>query len=288
MRERINKNVVISALVVIIFIALACMPAVDNTHMPNKPQEIGLKGKQDKNLLTAEGYSHYFRNNVLEMNFTFHYSGNLLSAQHVVKKGDYGTVSVYSHGNTIYMDLTVRIAKNIKGVAGDCSGTYYKFPKNHEAALEVVKIPEIFGVSPADIIAVFGAAVATGIGGLESAVEGASYIAYAAVGAEIADTIGVVLAADYLALSAYAHSQNDPTVYFDIGVSWGTKWWNFEEIGMYGEEGAFTGSADSHSSGLFVPVALAGGHNYSPKSWKFFAQYSPHNSVWNPFQEPPW
>ena len=116
-------------------------------------------------MLTTEGYSHYFRNNELEINFTFHYSGKPLSAQHVVKNGDYGMVSVYSHGNTIHMDLTVRISKNINGVAGDCSGTYYKFPRNHKAALEGVKIPEIFSVFPADIIPFFGGNY-YGIGGL--------------------------------------------------------------------------------------------------------------------------
>ena len=284
MRERINKKVVISALVVIIFIALACMPAVDNTHIYNKPEEIGLNSKQVKTLLTTEGYSRYFRNNDLEMNFTFHYSGKPLSAQHVVKEGDYGMVSVYSNGDTIQMDLTVRIAKNIKGVAGDCNGTYYKFPKNHEAALEVVKIPEIFGVSAADVIAVFGAAVSTGIGELGSTVEGLSIPAYLAVSSEIAVTILPLLIGDYVALSAYAHSNHDPTVYFDLGVSWGTKWWNFEEIGVYGEEGAFTGSADSHSSGLFVPVEVAGGKG----GYNSLFDLTPHTSVWNPFQEPPW
>ncbi|WMT51671.1 MAG: hypothetical protein RE471_02020 [Ferroplasma sp.] len=88
MRERVNKKLVISALVVIIFIALACMPAVDNTHIVNKPEEISFNGKQVKTLLTIEGYSHYFRNNDLTINFTFHYSGKPLGAQHVVKNGD--------------------------------------------------------------------------------------------------------------------------------------------------------------------------------------------------------
>lgn len=71
-----------------------------------------------------------------------------------------------------------------------------------------------------------------------------------------------------------SNQNHDPTVYFDIGVN--------------GEEGGFTGSANAYSSGTFIPVALAGGHNYSPESWQFFAEFDPHNSVWNPLEEPSW
>ena len=219
------------------------------------------------------------------MNFIFTYSGKPMKSQHIIKKNSYGIVSVYSIGDTIYMNLTVERTKDTKGAPGDCVGTYYKFPKNHEAALSVVKIPALSSdASPADIIAVFGEAVLVG----SSTVLGAISDFLAALADSALTPIIAVLAADYVALNVYAYTQHDPIVYFELCISWDTQWWHFYDIGAYGEEGAFIASADSHSSGLFVPVALARSHNYSPKSWKFFAQYSPHNSVWNPFQEPPW
>lgn len=277
-----NRNkVIIGVFVAVIFIMLALVPAVDNMHASNKIQITDLTSSRNKSLIKTEGYTSHFDRKEINMNLTFLYSGNYMQSQHIVKKGNYGVVSVYSNGNHIYLNLTVKPTRSFTEVPGDCIGTYYKFPKNHEAVLSVVKIPALSpGASPADRVAVFGEAVIAG----SSTVLGALSDFLAALADSALVPVIAVLAVDYVVLNVYADTQHDPTVYFDLGVSWDTQWWHFYDIGAYGEEGAFTGSASSHSSGVYVPLAIGGGKfGKNP----LFALV-PHTSVWNTFEEPPW
>ncbi|WMT51034.1 MAG: hypothetical protein RE471_08650 [Ferroplasma sp.] len=276
-----KRRIIIGVFVAVMFIMLALVPAADNMHVSNKAQIGDLTTGQNQSLIKTENYTYHFGRQEINMNLTFIYSGNYMQSQHIVKTGNYGIVSVYSNGNRIYLNLTVKRTKDFKEVSGDCIGTYYKFPKNHEAVLSVIKIPALSpGTSPADIVAVFGEAVIAGSSNLLGAIS--DFLAALADSALV--PVIAVLAADYVALNIYADTQHDPTVYFDLGVSWDTQWWHFYDIGAYGEEGAFTGSPDSHSSGVYVPLAIGGGKfGKNP----LFAM-APHKSVWNPFEEPPW
>ncbi|HII82048.1 MAG TPA: hypothetical protein HA269_01950 [Ferroplasma sp.] len=288
-----KKKIIIGVLMAAIFVMMAFVPVTDNFS----------SGAFDKSTVAASHSTplnkyptrhvpgsltldKYHGNvNVMEkkMNINMVFSVNYSSAKQVIiEKGHFGTVTVFSSGSRIYLNMSI-IRQNNAHVPGDCVGTYYKYPQNHEAVLVVMKIPviETSDFTKARIVAFFGEVVSTAIG---DAVGDAS--AAAAAGALAAfGAVAAALAVDFVAVYLYALANHDPTFYFDTGTSWGTAWYNFYQVGVYGEEGAFTGTAQSHSSGIYVPLAIAGGNGASYNS--ILAMF-PHSSVWNPFDEPLW
>ena len=167
------------------------------------------------------------------------FSVNRSSAKQVIiEKGRFGTVTVFSSGSKIYLNMSI-IRQNNAHVPGDCVGTYYKYPQNHEAVLVVMKIPvtETSDFTTAKIVAFFGEVVSTGIG---DAVGDASAAAAAGASAAFVAVLAAALAVDFVAVYLYALANHDPTFYFDTRASWGTAWYNFYQVGVYGEEGTFT------------------------------------------------
>ncbi len=289
-----NRKIIMGVIMISIFLMVSFVPLSDNVSHNNAinknlPQVSSNKNviKSTFNPLKLDRYNYSLNktNNILHINILFNLNNNMVKNQSIIKSGNFGEVNVFSSGNNIYMNITIIPNNNAGKVPLGCSNVYYKFPKNYAAVLSVTKIPIITTTDITEIMAVFGEVVATGV---SVTVSSAPAYAEASIASTVVPVVVAVLAANYVAMDVYAYENHDPTVYFDIGASWGTQWWNFYSIGVYGEEGAFTGSANSHSSGTFIPVAIAGGRNYSPTSPEFYEEYFPHNSVWNPYQEPPW
>ncbi len=194
------------------------------------------------------------------------------------------TIILYNHGKTL-KSKNLKINPEVSGGYDYCSNTYYKYPSGYFARLQVTKI-EVSSLSLdtlPEIIAVFGEVVVTEEGLILKSIP--DYIYEVVVPVFLSTT--AALAADYALLYTDAVSNHEPAIYLDLGTSWGTQWYNFYRIGVYGEEGAFTGIYNSNH-GTYVPIGITGGRNYSPNSPDFFAEYDPHSSVWNPYQEPPW
>lgn len=88
------------------------------------------------------------------------------------------------------------------------------------------------------------------------------------------------LLADYAFLYGYALYHNSTTMYIDVEGSWGTQWYNFYQLGAYGEEGVFSGNFNSNS-GTFYPVCIAG-----VSDLETISAMNPHSGVWNPMPSP--
>jgi len=289
-----KKKLIIGVLIAAIFVMVSFAPVTNATNNTDQrvnvvtsdisaqPHASNLNGKQIN--VVKYNDSVNMLSNRIYMNMAFSVTNNTGNNQHITEHGKFGNVSVFELGNRIYLNMTIIPNNKINKVPGDCSNIYYKFPKNHEAALYVTKLPVISGASDATIIAVFGEVVSGEVGSLEGAVYYGSAAASIVLPGLLAPIVAA-LALDYIAIDAYASENHDPTVYFDLGASWGTKWYNFYDVGIYGEEGAFTGTADSGSSGIYIPVSIAFGDSakYPPLSG-----YAPHTGVWNPNEEPPW
>lgn len=290
-----KKKLIIGVLIAAIFVMVSFAPVTNATNNTNssvntvtsdisaQPHTSNLKNKRIN--VVQYNDSVNMINNLIYMNMVFSVTNNTGNNQHITEHGKFGNVSVFESGNRIYLNMTIIPNNKINKVPGDCSNIYYKFPKNHEAALYVTKLPVISGASDATIIAVFGAVVSGEVGSLGGVLSSAGGVYAAGVLGAIIAPVVAALALDYIAIDIYASENHDPTVYFDLGASWGTKWYNFYDVGVYGEEGAFTGTADSGSSGVYIPVSIAFGDSadYPPLSG-----YAPHTGVWNPNEEPPW
>ncbi|EQD50883.1 hypothetical protein B1A_13303, partial [mine drainage metagenome] len=85
--------------------------------------------------------------------------------------------------------------------------------------------------------------------------------------------------AEFGYLVAYALYNHYPTVYLDLGASWGTQWWNFYQIGFYGEGGVYTGNIYQDGYPYY----------YDPlQSTYGFNAMAIHYSNFNPYAQPPW
>lgn len=161
------------------------------------------------------------------------------------------------------------------------SSLHYKFRSGHEAVLDVTRV-EILPLSfdtIAQILAIFGAVVAT-----EGGTIGATDPALDVTGLIAAVIAGV--AVDFGALYAYALENGYKTVYLDIGGSWGIYWYNFWELGAYGEEGVYSNNFNQ-GGGLYYPILTTEGVN-SRSTLEVLEALIPHTGAWNPNAEPPW
>ncbi len=128
---------------------------------------------------------------------------------------------------------------NVRAMDSSLSGSYvsssihYKYRSGHEAVLDVTRVdvlPLSFDTI-AQVLAIFGEVVATETGTVVT------------INPELAElTLAVVtaVAADFGVLYAYALDNGYKSVYLDIGGSWGIYWYNFWQLGVYGEEGAYS------------------------------------------------
>ncbi|QRF75544.1 hypothetical protein Thermo_01047 [Thermoplasmatales archaeon] len=93
--------------------------------------------------------------------------------------------------------------------------------------------------------------------------------------------LAAALLADCAFFYGYALYHNSPTMYIDVGGSWGTQWYNLYQLGAYGKEGVFSGNFNSNS-GTFYHVCIAG-----VGGLEAISAMNPHSGVWNPNAEPP-
>ncbi len=196
----------------------------------------------------------------------------------------YGNINVNVNRAGRDFTLTIHEFQGVKGSASSASevtaydtiwevniSKHFKYKSGHEALLVVSKIEvmQLVGFTVGEVVVTFGVYVGVEVGAIETTNPEATPLLPAVV---------AVLAADYAYLCGYALCNNYPTIYFDIGFSWGIYWYNFYQLGAYGKEGVFTGNHDS-SNGFCVPLAITSS-NFMACFW--------HSSVWNPNTEPPW
>ena len=156
------------------------------------------------------------------------------------------------------------------GATDSVTSIHYKYPSGHEAMLVVSRMA-VFALSIyslPDIIAIIGTTVANDIKIIATADPASS---------ELLLALAVDLAADYATLYAQAEYNHEPTIYLKIGFSWGTQWYNFWQLGVYGEEGLYTADYQ-YNSGLYMPLFSTGSLPYA---------LEPYFGTWNPFAEPP-
>ena len=208
----------------------------------------------------------------------------------ITLNNNYSSSKVTVSGNKINLTITSNVGKSNKIMSHNnrinninyspdtssamCTHTYWKYPQNYKAALVVTKV----SVEPLNVYSI---AVIVGMMGniaySDVSIAGEAVGALAAVSAGAGIILGA-LAADYIALYTYASSNHYPTIYIDFGASIGTQWRNFYALGVYVEEGVFTGNYDS-GNGEYMPIVST--------SQSLYAN-TPHSSPWNPFGEPPW
>jgi len=303
-----RKKVIIGVLMAAIFVMMAFVPVVhsnsslkSNSDVVHSSPYIKDNGNRSRNILKLKSYkiTNNVPGNYMKYNLTFMAPNNIAKSGNIITiENKYGKVNVYSNLNYVNLSIILYTGHNdkiskVNGVTNVpdvnngydyCSNAYYKYPNGHTARLEVTKI-EVSSLSlytVPEIIAVFGEVVVTESGMLIRSVSSLGDVL-----SSLLEVLIPTLAADYALLYADAEAQHEPTIYLDLGASWGTKWYNFYQIGAYGEEGLFTGQFNSNN-GYYMPVSIAGGHCYSPTSAKFYEEYGSHESVWNPYQEPPW
>ncbi len=197
----------------------------------------------------------------------------------------FGLVQVNVTGNMLSLFISINNSENAQVVNTSVADSmipnlasstfnfqiYYKFPTHFSAALAVVtaRVSELSVYTIADIVVEFGEVVA---------VDGAAISSF---NWELAPLIPVIigaLAVDFIYLYSYAVDNDDSSIYFDIGGSVGNQWYNFFDVGGYGEEGVFTGAYNQQDNGVYIPLLTTGG---------IFA-YDAHTGVWNPMAQPPW
>ena len=195
----------------------------------------------------------------------------------------FGLVQVNVTGSTLSLFISINNSENAQVVNTSVADSmipnldppnfqiYYKFPTHFSAALVVMTV----GVSSLSVYTIAGVVADFGEVG---AVEG-GYIE--AFNAELTPLIPVIIAGiavDFADLYGYALVNDYPTIYIDIGGSVGNQWYNFFDVGAYGEEGVFTGAYDQQDNGTYLPILTTGGSS----------SYDPHTDVWNPNAQPPW
>lgn len=143
-----------------------------------------------------------------------------------------------------------------------------------------------FSASSFSSATVFASAMGVDLGDLITIVTGANLGAAALFGLEFAAVVAGALAIDFIALYAIAQLDHEPSFYVEFGMSWSTGWLGLFTYpgnnGVYGEEGVYSGNADT-TDGTYLPFLAVGGNGLSIP----FAEF-PHVGPWNTFEEPPW
>ena len=151
---------------------------------------------------------------------------------------------------------------------------YSKSPSGHWAVLSVARLGiytlSIYSIP--DIVATIGSVVVIQSGKVALEIPETSVL----LGAII-----TILAADYAYMYGMAEMNQQPSIYMELGGSIGTQWYNFYQVGVYGEEGYYTGVYNVNGA-WYNPIATsATGSNY-------LTTLMSHYGVWNPNAEPPW
>lgn len=153
-------------------------------------------------------------------------------------------------------------------------GMYSKSPSGHWAVLSVARLGiytlSIYSIP--DIVATIGSVVVIQSGKVALEIPETSVL----LGAII-----TILAADYAYMYGMAEMNQQPSIYMELGGSIGTQWYNFYQVGVYGEEGYYTGVYNVNGAWYNQIATSASGSNY-------LTTLMSHYGVWNPNAEPPW
>ena len=190
----------------------------------------------------------------------------------------YITINVYIPGKMRQKEMNTYGSPRRFGVRTEGQpGTFYahlytKSLSGYNAGLFLERIPiyslTVYSVGTVGLM--LGAAVGYGEGIIISFnPEAVGAVAY----------IAGLLIADLGALYAYATLKHVATIYFEEGFSYGTQWYNFYNIGAYGEEGTYNAYYES-SNGIYTPLITSFG--------LYTTAMIPHTGAWNPNAQPPW
>jgi hypothetical protein len=260
--------------------ALKAYSLIKKSNLKFTNTKIMISGSENYKVLHLEiVYSYSSAMTVSEM------GGNITSFFHD------GKVSVSFIGHKMYIKSSVQLndkinlpntyPKNVKNnplIATDSTPgdmyyhIYTKSLSGYNAILAVtrVEVAQLTVYSVATIGIILGEVVAY----QESAI-----LTIQPESAAVLAAIALALTANDIYLYGYALIHHGPTIYIDEGFSYGTQWYNFYNIGAYGEEGIYM-SNYATSNGLYEPMMTS----YGPTSNSMIFHYG----AWNPNAEPPW
>ena len=251
-------------------------------------KESNLSFMYTKTVISGSGNSK-----VLHIEIVYGYSSAMTApeiGENITQFSHEGKVSVSFRGHRMYITSSVHITDKL-----NLSNTYHKRENNpliatdsmpgsfyyhiytkslsgYNAILSVTRvgIPQLSVYSVATVGIMLGEVVAY---------EEGAIISIDPAAASILPYTAAIILANTLYLYAYALSHHAPTIYIDVGFSYGTQWYNFYNIGAYGEEGMYMSNYDS-SGGLYEPLMTS----YGPGTASIFS----HHGAWNPNAQPPW
>ncbi|QRF75105.1 hypothetical protein Thermo_00598 [Thermoplasmatales archaeon] len=118
----------------------------------------------------------------------------------------------------------------------------------------------------------------------------AGFPGYSAASATALAPVFVVIvgavAVDFIALYTPSQIEHYPSFYAEVGMSWPTGWLFFlhpNYLGAYGEEGLYSGDADTYG-GTYLPYLVDGGAGNTFAN----GEVTHNGGPWNTFEEPPW
>ncbi len=189
-----------------------------------------------------------------------------------------GIVQVNVSGNTLSLFAAINATPMNGSTILGIDPIFNKSEPGYKAVLDNYQVSVSSFPSAADFIAIFTLEIGNvEVGALVGDASAAVFLGAAGL------TFVTALAADLLYLYADAAATGYPSFYVDFGTSWGTGLFNFfGNLGLYGEEGLYSGAYDTYNA-LYIPVLIGGGHSNAIANGEI-----PHTGVWNPLDEPPW
>ena len=189
-----------------------------------------------------------------------------------------GIVQVNVSGNTLSLFAAINATPMNGSTILGIDPIFNKSEPGYKAVLDNYQVSVSSFPSAADFIAFFILEIGNvEVGALAGDASAAVFLGSAGL------TFVTALAADLLYLYADAAATGYPSFYVDFGMSWGTGLFNFfGNLGLYGEEGLYSGAYDTYNA-LYIPVLIVGGNSNAIANGEI-----PHTGVWNPLDEPPW
>lgn len=283
---KIIKNGVISVAAIVLAMAIITLAATGSVDASPSSIEIS-----HANLpLTVESSSAYVTsdrgasNSTNQSVYTIHVVYVLSNSWNDAQIGNsistnytYGFIQIIVAGHTINLIQTMDKNKMQNASNSDPPGFYYFAESgfNWEAGLAVAQIPvtDILLDTLAQALENFAETVAA---------LGATVIVTIPESAPVVALMLTAIAVDYAALYADALYEGMSTIYFEIGGSQGTLWWDPILAGGYAEEGLYDGPYNQPNLGFpyaYYPVWC---NSLNSNAW------NDHPTVWNPVVPPPW
>ena len=280
-RKRRNRAVmVVSIVLTFALAALWFSPVVNGSNTMQTATSPSASAQQIHIIKSGYNIISNGPDHIFDIRVNYSVDGNLgiNLGNNVTIVSQAGIVQVNVSGNTISLFATFNAIPVNGSTTLGTDPIFNKSGPGYGAILDNYQVSVSSFPSAADFVAIF----TLEIGNVEAGALAGNPSAAFFLGAAGAILV-TALAADLLYLYADAAATGNPSFYVDFGMSWGTGLFNFfGNLGLYGEEGLYSGAYDTYNA-LYIPVLIVGGHSNALANGEI-----PHTGVWNPLDEPPW